>query len=164
MLAGFHEDTRARGLVPSARTKNVEWVVPPAPVATRLGIEQGKRAVLIERVLLANGEPIGMQRSVLPEDALGEGGLFTKYELDNGSLYALLEERSGASPRRATQVVGATLASGELATLLDVGDGAPLLKLERLCFDQADRPIELVDLWYRADRYRLSVEMMGSTR
>ncbi len=163
-LAGFHEDTLLRGLTPSAKTRRIELLVPPSSVAARLGQEDTDSAIFIERLLLADGELIGMHRSILPEWVLEGGEPFRVGDLDKESLYALLDARSDSSPARATQTVEAVAASPELSELLEVNEGTPLLKLERLCYDRFGRPVEFVELWYRADRYRLSIELTSSPR
>lgn len=160
-LTGYHEDTMARGYTPSAKTLRIEQVIPSSLVAARLGLDPGVKVIFFERILLADGEPIGLQRSSMPEWVLGDGELFTEAELSSGSVYQMLGERAEAAPQWATQVVEAVLAGNTIADILGVPDGSPILKLERLCYDGYDRPVSLGDFWYRADRYRLSVQMLA---
>jgi len=160
-LTGYYEDTRARGFVPSVRTRVIEQIIPAPLVAGRLGLEAGAKAIFLERVLLADGEPIGMHRSVMPGWVLGGGELFTAAEVGGGSVYRLLGERADAAPQWATQIVEAVRVDGAIADIIEVPEGSPVLKLERLCYDGYDRPVSLGDIWYRADRYRLSMQMLA---
>ncbi|MFP5332834.1 MAG: GntR family transcriptional regulator [Acidimicrobiia bacterium] len=160
-LAGFHEDMRERGLVPSARTDRVEFSEAPAEVLSRLGVDRGP-VVLIERLLIADDEPMAYQRSYLPEWVLGGQGLFSVQDLDMKSLYDLLEDRTASRPEWAEETIEATAAEGKTTELLGVREGSPLLRARRLCFDRSRRPVEFVDVWYRADRYRYSVELSRS--
>lgn len=157
-LAGFHEDMRKRGLVPSARTSRVDFETALPEVLSRLGVED-ERVVVIERLLLADDEPMAFQQTFLPTWVLGEGEMFSAADLDTKSLYDLLEDRTASRPERAEETIEATSASEDLARTLDVEVGSPLLKARRLCFDRSHRPVEFVDIWYRADRYRYGVEL-----
>lgn len=157
-LAGFHEDMRARGLTPSTRTLRSEVVVLPPDVVASLGSDDNA-GVFVERLLLADGAPMGYQQSWLPAWVLGDGDLLTREELDRRSLYDLLEERADARPLRAEEIIEAASASGVVAKMLSVRPGASVLVAHRLCFDRYDRRVEYVDVSYRSDRYRYRVEL-----
>ncbi len=156
-LAGFHEDMRARGLKPASGTLLVELRILPDDVGRLL--ESERRGLYIERALHADDQPMALQRSWLPFWTLAGGPPFTADELDGGSLYELLDARSGARPERAEETIEAAVASGDVGRLLGVADGAPVLVAHRLCFDLRDRPVEYVDVVYRADRYRYRVDL-----
>lgn len=157
-LAGFHEDMRARGLTPSTRTLRTELAALPADVQASLKSDQDD-GLFIERLLLADGAPMGYQQSWLPAWVLGGGEPFTVGELDSHSLYDLLEERGDARPLRAEEIIEAASATGVVAKMLSVRPGASVLVAHRLCFDRYDRPVEYVDVSYRSDRYRYRVEL-----
>lgn len=160
-LAGFHEDMRARGLAPAAETMVVDFTQAPSDVASALGLDAA-RVVIIERRMLADGKPMAFGRGYLPTWVLGEGPLFTRDELDSASQYQLMEERSEAYPQTAEETIGAVAADELVASLLEVKAGAPLLKARRVSFDRSGQPVECVDVWYRADRYRYRVDLARS--
>lgn len=54
----------------------------------------------------------------------------------------------------ATQTIDAKFATDEVAGLLEVSFGAPILHVERVMRDEAGAPVEVVMSCYRADRYR----------
>jgi GntR family transcriptional regulator len=75
-----------------------------------------------------------------------------------GSLYVLLEQK-GIELLEAEETLEAILADEEVAGLLDIPHGAPLLKVTRLTWDRDRTPIELVIALYRADFYRYAVRL-----
>jgi len=160
-LAGFHEDMVARGLVPSSRTLLVDERSGPREVSSALG-SGDELLVFVERLLLADGQPMALQRGYLPRWVLGDYPLLLPSDLDAKSLYGLLEERTASYPEYAEQAIEATQADQDLAQLLDVTAGFALMKTTRLSFDRSRRPVEYVDVWYRADRYRFRVELARS--
>ncbi len=157
-LAGFHDDMRARGLRPGSRTVGVAWAIPPGDVLARLELPSGK-CLLVERVLLADEAPMAFHRSWLPPWVLGQEGPPSSAELDAGSLYDILDRRSGSRPQRAEETIEAQIADETLAALLAIRPGDPILMAHRLSFDRRGRPVEYVDCAYRADRYRYRVEL-----
>jgi GntR family transcriptional regulator len=62
---------------------------------------------------------------------------------------------------RARQTIQAILATLELAQVLSVKKGAALLYIERVSYSQEDVPVELLRVYYRADRYVLYNELSG---
>ncbi len=155
-LAGFHEDMIKRGLSPSTRTLKAQLEVPPSETASRLGLSESP-VLFVERLLLADGAPIAFQRSFIPQWVLGGGEPFSPRELDEASLYDLMDQRTSSRPQAAEQVIEGTVATAEFAGLLDVAEGAPLLRAERLSLDRFGTPVESVTIHYRADRYRFVV-------
>ena len=160
-LAGFHEDMVDRGYVPSARALRVEFGQAPVEEASRLGVEEGQRMLIVERLLLADDSPIAFHRSLIPQWVLGTGEPFSDADLESKSLYDLMADRSGSRPRSAEQTIEATAANPRASHLLDVEVGSPLLRVERISFDRFAAPVEWVELFYRADRYRFKVGRAG---
>ena len=54
-------------------------------------------------------------------------------------------------------MVTAAGASPDVATALEIDDGAPTLVLERVSFDHDDHPLEVVVFHYRPERYGFTV-------
>ncbi len=157
-LEGFHADMAARGIEPSARTLWVALADPDPQARSALAVESGP-IVAVRRLLLGDGEAMAVHRSQLPRWVLGDGPLWDPDRLDRDSLYRLMEERSGSYPERAEETIEAEAADPKVAEELGIAPGRPVLRVRRLSFDGAGRPVELVDLWYRADRYRYRVEL-----
>ena len=71
----------------------------------------------------------------------------------------ILEEELGIRAMEAEQSVQATVADTEMAALLDIRVGDPLLKAERTVYDISHKPVECVSVLYRADKYCLTVKL-----
>lgn len=158
-LTSLDEATRRRGYTPSSRTLQFERVIAPTAAATRLGLDAGAVALYLNRILLADGEPIGLHHSFMPVSLLGGGELFTIAELDRGSIRDLITSRGVPDVGRATQLISAEVATEERAAMLEVPEGSALLKIDRLLHDVQGVPSADEEFWYRADKYRVSVEV-----
>jgi DNA-binding GntR family transcriptional regulator len=55
-------------------------------------------------------------------------------------------------------------ASPEIARLLSIRNGAPLLSFERVTFSQDNIAMEYLKIYYRADRYIIHNELVGGDR
>jgi GntR family transcriptional regulator len=60
---------------------------------------------------------------------------------------------------RAHEEIEAAIATPYLAQLLDVAPGMPLLRVQRVYRDAKGTVIDYGIVWYRADRYRFTVEL-----
>ncbi len=74
-------------------------------------------------------------------------------------LLMILEDALGIRATEAQQSVEATIADAEIASLLGIRVGDPLLKAERTVFDEKQRPVEYVAVQYRADKYAFSMKL-----
>lgn len=155
-LTSFTEEMRARGLTPSTQLIRSEIVPATSVIAARLGVSDNTPTVCIERLRLADNEPMALETSCLHFD--GAEALLT-LDLD-GSLYSVLREQFGLVPAEAMQDFEAILAQPRERLLLKLPEGAPVLKLQRTTFDSAGRPFEYVQSVYRGDRYRFGARLV----
>jgi GntR family transcriptional regulator len=147
-LAGLAET-----LTGSGEVRNVvreRRVVPaPAAVAGRLGLEPGAAVVYVERLRLADGQPLSLDQTYLVPD-LGEA--LREADLAGQDVFALLEQTSGRRLGGASIALEAGSADEHTAGLLGVRPGAPLLLLERLTHLEDGRPVDLEFIRFRGDR------------
>jgi GntR family transcriptional regulator len=155
-LTGFTEDMKARGLLPGAKVVRLEVIRPPLLAMRALQITPDETIVLLERLRLAGGDPIALETSHLHfkgvENLLNE-------DFENNSLYQILSEKYQITPSRAEQKIGADLCSKREQDLLEISEGAPVLRNKRITFDQWGRPFEYTESAYRADRYVFQAEL-----
>jgi GntR family transcriptional regulator len=151
-LTSHTEEMRARGMVPGSKLIDVSRVPASSEVATALRLAEGTELLQIERLRLADGEPIAIEVLYLQAErfdgisaALGE----------SGSFYQLLHSDYGVELASAEETIEAVVAGAREAGLLGCGQAAPLLLLSRLSLDTRGRPIEYVRSLYRGDRFRL---------
>jgi GntR family transcriptional regulator len=158
-LAGFRENMEALGLEPSYETLKASKERVSLEVATRLQSTRTK-AFVIERTLLADGEPIGIHTSYLPLWVVdqGRGGSLTREALNRGSLYRAIET-DGVRLQRADEIVEPSIAGKEEARRLGINEGELTLRVDRTVYDSEERPVEYVILTYRADHYTYRIQL-----
>lgn len=81
-------------------------------------------------------------------------------DLENGSLYRTLEEREGLTVFGGRRLVEAVTALEDLASLLEVEPGSPLLFVESVSWDRDLRPFECYRAWHRRDRTKVEVQVV----
>ncbi|HEV2086826.1 MAG TPA: GntR family transcriptional regulator [Cryptosporangiaceae bacterium] len=158
-LASFTEDMRARGHEPGARDLARRAVAAPVTVARQLGVEPQTPLHVVERLRVADGIPMAIERSHLPA-ALTPGLLD---EALTGSLYAVLQDRYGLVLDAGEQVIEAGIADSGDAGLLELPAGSAVLLLQRTSY-AAGRAVEYAVSTYRADRYQLHAALEAPSR
>lgn len=149
-LTSFTEDMRARGLEPTTRVVRRELAFASPDVAQSLRVDEGSQVVCLERLRLADDEPMALETAYL-----SFAGAEKLMLIDlGGSLYAALRDLFGIVPAEAIQEFEARLARPREYTLLKLGECAPMLTIQRTTFDVNYRPFEYVRSVYRGDRYR----------
>jgi GntR family transcriptional regulator len=111
----------------------------------------GRRVLAIDRVRLANGEPVALERTAYPADAFP--GLLDQ-PLD-GSLYELIRGLYDEVPVRAVEHLEPALARADEAEALDIEPGAPVMLVERVAYSAGGRPVERSLDVFRGDRTRV---------
>jgi GntR family transcriptional regulator len=155
-LTSFSEDMIQRGLVPGARVLDRREQPAGPAVAAALNTADHDPVVCLERVRLADDEPLAIE--VFHTPAALCPGLLTE-ELDGRSLYQLLQEKYGLAFAQAEESFEASSATSREARLLGLRRGAPVLRAERLTFDTLGRPVEFTRSVYRGDKYKLHAVM-----
>ncbi|ADU50706.1 transcriptional regulator, GntR family [Thermaerobacter marianensis DSM 12885] len=163
-LTSFSEDMRRRGLTPSSRLLGVGVTEADPATAEALGLLVDRRVTALRRVRYADDRPLSVEYvqvpyRLLPALADHVRQVFKGKSRSDFSLYAFFA-RAGIGLERARQTVEATVATPDLARLLQVAEGAPLLLLTRVSYDGSGRAVEMVRAWYRGDRYRYETELV----
>ena len=151
-LTSFTQDMKTRGMEVSSEVVEVAEDGAPPAAARALGIETGEPIVRVKRVRSADDQPMALETSHLLYD-LARGVLDA--DLTKGSLYEELR-KLGVKIAWAEQSYEATLVNDGEARHLGVPAGSAALLIERVTFDDGDRPFEYVKSVYRGDRYRVT--------
>ena len=153
-LASFSQDMRRRGLTPSTRLLQIELDDPPAEVARALDLGADRAAWRLDRVRLADGQPIALENGWYPRALLPD---LDRQDL-GGSLYQLFVGVYGHTIDSAEQTLWGEAADASTARRLDAPLNTPLLVFRRVSF-AAGRPLEYVVSRYRGDRYQLHMSL-----
>ncbi len=150
-LHSFSEEIERWGYTPGARLVSREERAAGEEVAARLEIEVGERVLFVRRLRLADERPIFVCDSHLPV------GRFPALEdADYGaiSLSRLFEERTGRKVEHSRQWIGAATATPDVAGLLEIPAGVPVLEVRRITLVTGDAPIEFVEAHFHPERYQ----------
>lgn len=156
-IVNFTEDMRQRGFAARSRVLSLIKTPAPADIADRLRIAEGEELACIERLRLADDEPMSIEKSYLVHRLCP--GVLKRHNFAITSLRETLEHEYGLRLTRAKQVIRADAATRAVAQLLTVPARSPLLLIERLSFSQHAIPVEFLQVRYRADRYALHAEL-----
>ena len=157
-LTSFTQDMVQRGMAPSSRLLAADETI-DAHLAEVLQIPETSPIARIRRLRLADGEPMALETTHLPLDLCpGILGL----DLENRSLYEVLQTVYKLRLRSAEQSIESRLAEPGTAALLHVEAGSPLLYNERRTQLDDGRTVEFARSWYRGDRYQFRIRL--STR
>lgn len=154
-LTGFTQDMQTRSKTPGAKVLCVERQPAAPPTAQALQIQPGRPLIVVERLRLADREPMAIEASHLSFRGCEE---LLQQDLSQ-SLYQLLREEYQLIPTRAEQQIEADDCTSREAELLAVPPGSPVLRNRRTTYDQRDRPFEYTKSVYRGDRYIFHVEL-----
>jgi len=155
-LSGFIEDLIYMGVQTDVKVIGSSWIKPVGEIKEALKLGEEKEVLRIEKIRLVENSSFSYVLNYLPPD-IGQ-----KVPLDKIAekpMLMILEDDLGIRVNEAVQTVEADVADTEVATLLEIRVGEPLLKLKRIVFDVKKRPVEYVFVLYRADRYFFTVNL-----
>ncbi len=109
--------------------------------AARLAIPPSDKVFRIRNVLSLGGEPVMVDDIVLPGDLFG--GLTEKsFAKRDNTIYHFYQSRYGINVLRTREKLRAVAAPDDVAALLGVAPGAPLLEIRRVALTYRDKPVE----------------------
>ncbi|MFZ9642333.1 MAG: GntR family transcriptional regulator [Candidatus Methylopumilus sp.] len=112
-----------------------------AKIAKKLNLKTGASIIEIKRLLGFEGRPLIFDHIIVPSAEFA--GLGAKQiEAYKGSLYRMYEQEYDIRMVRAEEDIRAVGAEAEAAQALNLAQGAPLLRIERVAFTYGDRPLE----------------------
>jgi len=141
----------AAGLEEESRVLEAAEVPAAADVARPLGVAAGDPVVWIERLRVAGGEPLALDRSALRLDERHRR-LVLGADLGHGSLYDLLASVCGIAVSGATEQVRAVACSASDRSLLQLERGEGVLEVERVAY-AGPAPVELRRSLFRGSAY-----------
>lgn len=153
---GLYHDMTSRGHTVSTQVLEQTVLLPPPHVRDFLWLRDGEQALKIDRLRSVDGVLLLFVQTYLP---LGLCAPLAQADFTQGSLYTALEEICGLTVASGTRTVEAVSARSQLAHLLGVQKGEPLLKIESISYLSNGRPIEYYEAWHRGDRSKIEIEI-----
>ena len=143
------------GIRTSTKVLATDWIDAPEIIREKLQIDSDQ-VLRIEKIRSIEGSSFSHVFNYLPRDI---GEKVPPELVTTKPMLMILEDELGIRATEADQSVEATIADAEIAPLLDIRVGDPLLKAERTVYDNKGRPVEYVTVLYRADKYAFSVKL-----
>src|SRR3954471_17679199 len=150
-LTSYTQDMQAQGLHPAVKLLDIGYITAEELVAEKLEIKEGARVLRVERLRMADGEPMAIETTHLSARRFPA---LRRHLENNRSLYATLAEEYGVHLAEAEETIETVLAPPREAELLGTDVGLPMLLLSRHSFDADGKPVEYVRSLYRGDRYK----------
>ena len=126
-------------------------------LAKRFGQVLGYPLYKVARLRMVDGEPLMVETAFLPAERV-EG--LEKWDLERGSLFAVLEEAYGLIPEQGEEKVSITYATTDEAELMGIEEGAPLFWIVSQTYDQNGELLEYCRAAARPDRLRITSELI----
>lgn len=145
-------------VVPSPVLETVEFGPPTSDEKQILG-KACQNVARLTRVRENDGRPFVVER--MSFDARNCEGIEADLPLPS-SLYPYLHERFGLVIMKVDESIAAAVADDDLAKTLQIEVGTPLLKIQRIARDLADRQVELRESYYRTDFATYQVQLTRS--
>ena len=153
-LRGFTAEMTRRGLKPSSKVLQFEKAAPDAATANLLRLWRNDEVYRVRRLRYADKEIVGLETILLPARMFPD---LAKTDLENQSLYALMETRYAIAVEWSEEELEAIPAEKDDAKVLQVPTGFPLFSMRRIVFAKDDIPVEYGHSLFRGDRYTASV-------
>lgn len=129
-----------------------------AEVARLLEMKSGDPVIFIKRVQAFDAVPTILEEIWL-SGALFKGLTAERLNDYKGPMYGLFETEFGTRMIRATEKIRAVEADHEVAELLAVAPGVPLLSVERVSYTYGDKPVEVRRGLYLTHRHHYQNEL-----
>jgi GntR family transcriptional regulator len=161
-LIGSLEDITAQSADLAYRVLAKGATAAPPLVAEALDLPAGTPVTRLETVFSLRGERFAHAEFFASPEV---GDLLSDADVvGQASLVALVERKLGRPIERADQTVEAAIADGRIARHLGVRPRAPVLKVNRTYYTDADRPVVAAVVRYHPERYRYTVQLFANAR
>lgn len=155
----FEEEMQARGATTGIKLLDMRTEAAEGKAAEQLGLAEGTRIVVLERLRLVNGQVVGYEIRYLPRQ-IGEA--LTPDEIHNQPLVPALRRILGKPRTRLSLNVTASTARRREARVLETKVGAPVLVREHIWHFEPEGPMQYGKSIFRGDRYQMSVEFTAA--
>lgn len=152
-VTGMIEDFTALKLSTHSKILKVEEIKTPGEIMQIPGASD--QVLRISRLRYFEEKPLVVHEAFLPIDT---GKRVVALDLSNSSIMQITEEKLRIQATEERQQIEAMVADTEMARLLDIPIGAPLLFISRLFRMKSGKEIMLFNSYYRADRYRYTLD------
>lgn len=160
-ITSWTEEMQLKGKKPSTKNLNINEIRPNRKMNDKLRLQSNEKIVRIERVRLANEEPISLMFNYLREKYVPG---FLEVGLTRESLYEELEEKYNILIEEANEQIRARLATDLEASTLNIDPGEAVLHITRTSYLTDGTPFEMVEMISRFDKYEYHLNLTGRNK
>lgn len=160
-LTDFFESCRLDGHVPDARLLQMESIEAPLHIARALNLGADERVIRLATLRSVDGAPITYHDAFLPASRFPDllGAEPSALGLERQHVWQLIETQ-GYTVANVVEKLEAQNADKELARLLGISRGAPILYGQRVLYSDDGIPLKYADCYNRGDRFSLTVVLV----
>lgn len=155
-LEGFGEAMSRRGHETFSRVLGHRRLRAGKAIAPRLGLRDRDEVIEIRRVRYLDREPVSLDVTYVPA---GLGERLVREDLPRRDIFLILENDYGIALGNAELQIESMAADAELASLLNVAAGTPVLRIERLTYTAEGQPLDFEYLHYRGDAFQYRMQL-----
>jgi Transcriptional regulators len=150
----YTEQMSGRSLAVSSKLLSLVTIDTEQEIAARLALPGNSPLIKIERLRLGGDEPFAIETCYL---SVEEFPGLAEAPLQRVSLFSILEHNYGLQIAHADEEIDATTADPHTAKLLDIANGAPVLRIRQLIYSTKGKTALYVLGLYRSDRHTLLI-------
>ena len=154
-ITSFTNEMLSKGVVPSTKKVIIKKEHASEETANALSIEKDSLVYCIYRVRCADDMPLVVFNTYLA----GRLEMPLLKSLYKGSLYEFLSEQKGIEIVRIDENIEVGYPDNNVCSELKIASGVTVLLRTRISFDQNDEIVEYTKSYYRADKYRYSLQI-----
>jgi GntR family transcriptional regulator len=153
-LMGVTDEVSREGLSVTSQVLEQALIPAAGTLLRELQLIQTDLVIRICRLRKIGAEPIVIETCCHPYQLFPE---LLQMDLTDQSIYAILHETYDSRPQEALDSFVASVADKEEARLLEIEEGAPVMRYQRTGYNQHGIPMEFTRSVYRADRYQFVI-------
>ncbi len=154
-LHGLTEDAAAIGQIVRSQVLKQELVPATEEVMQQMGVPCDTPLVMVRRLRSIQGVPIVLETVYHPYQRFPE---LLEMDLTDCSIYEVLKQLYDARPVQALDRLVTEPATNEIARLLEIGPGSPVMRSRRVARDKTGQVMEFTISIFRADQYQFEIE------
>lgn len=125
-------------------------------IQNALNLTGNQRIKQITRIRKLDNIPVIVEDSYIPASIVPDIEI---YDLENISIYDLLENNYGYHISRAKEFLDTCITDSYYSGLLEIDTGKPVFIIKRITYDLSDKPIEFRVSVIRSDKFTFSVDL-----
>lgn len=161
-LRGFAETMSIDGHQILNEVLSIDFIDVPLEVSVKLNLPVKHQVAEIKRIRLLNNEPISYELTYLKKE-LVEEILAKNIDLATNDIFTVIENDLAIPLGYADLNIEAIQANNEIAEHLSVDINTPILRVERLTYDQNNVPLDYEYLYFSGESFKYQLRIFRST-